>query len=115
VFLGLAVVAAVIMRFTVFGRIIYALGGSRETSILAGIRVNLVVFVVYAASGALAAFAGVVTASQILAGSAGVGSTTALTSVAAAAAVRPGPVPGRHRRPAEVRQRLRAELTCATA
>jgi ribose transport system permease protein len=83
VFVGLALLAAVIMRFTVFGRIIYALGGSREASILAGIRVNVVVIVVYAASGALAAFAGVVTASQILAGSAGVGSTTALMSVAA--------------------------------
>ncbi|MGH3252467.1 MAG: ABC transporter permease [Trebonia sp.] len=83
VFVGLALLAAVIMRFTVFGRIIYALGGSREASILAGIRVNVAVIVVYAASGALAAFAGVVTASQILAGSAGVGSTTALMSVAA--------------------------------
>ena len=83
VFIALAVVAAVIMRFTVFGRIIYALGGSREASVLAGIRANLVITVVYAVSGLLAAFAGVVTASQILAGSAGVGSTTALTSVAA--------------------------------
>jgi ribose transport system permease protein len=83
IFIGLAIVAAVIMRFTVLGRIIYALGGSREASVLAGIRVNLVTVAVYAASGGLAAFAGVVTASQILAGSAGVGSTTALMSVAA--------------------------------
>jgi ribose transport system permease protein len=73
----------VIMRFTVFGRIIYAIGGSREASVLAGIRVNVATTAVYAISGALAAFAGVVTASQILSGSAGVGSTTALTSVAA--------------------------------
>ena len=83
IFIGLALVAAVIMRFTVFGRIIYAIGGSREASILAGIRADLVVTVVYAASGALAAFAGIVTASQILAGSAGVGTTDALMSVAA--------------------------------
>jgi ribose transport system permease protein len=83
IFVGLALIAAVIMRFTVFGRVIYALGGSREASVLAGIRVNAVVTVVYAVSGAMAAFAGVVTASQILAGSAGVGSTVALMSVAA--------------------------------
>jgi len=82
-FLALAIVAAVIMRFTVFGRIIYAIGGSREASVLAGIRVSVATTAVYAISGALAAFAGVVTASQILSGSAGVGSTTALTSVAA--------------------------------
>jgi ribose transport system permease protein len=83
IFIGLALLAAVIMRFTVLGRIIYALGGSREASVLAGIRVDLVTIVVYAVSAALAAFAGVVTASQILAGSAGVGSTDALMSVAA--------------------------------
>jgi ribose transport system permease protein len=83
IFIGLALLAALIMRFTVFGRIIYALGGSREASVLAGIRVDLVIIVVYAVSAALAAFAGVVTASQILAGSAGVGSTDALMSVAA--------------------------------
>jgi ribose transport system permease protein len=82
-FLGLAVIFAGLMRFTVFGRTIYAVGGSREASVLAGIRADVVTTAAYAISGALAALAGVITASQILAGSAAVGADTALMSVAA--------------------------------
>lgn len=83
VFVVLVILFALLMRFTVFGRLVYALGGSREASVLAGIRVDLVSTAAYAISGALAALAGVVTASQLLAGSAGVGQDTMLMSVAA--------------------------------
>lgn len=83
IFFGLTIVFAFAMRYTVFGRLIYAHGGSREASVLAGIRVDLISASVYTISGALAALAGVITASQILAGSAGVGSDTMLMSVAA--------------------------------
>lgn len=82
-FLLIALAFGLVMRFTVFGRAVYAVGGSREASVLAGIRTDLVATAVYGISGALAALAGVVTASQIFAGSAGVGSDTALMSVAA--------------------------------
>lgn len=82
-FLGLALIFAALMRFTVFGRTIYAIGGSREASVLAGLRADLVTTGAYAISGALAALGGVIIASQILAGSAAVGADTALMSVAA--------------------------------
>lgn len=72
----------VVLRFTVLGRMIYAIGGNREASRLAGIRVDLVTTVVYVISGGLAAFSGVVLAQQLLAGAPSVGATAALTSIA---------------------------------
>ncbi len=72
-----------VLRFTVFGRMLYAIGGNREASRLAGMRVDLVTIVVYMQCASLAAFAGVVVASQLLAGSATVGTEAALSSIAA--------------------------------
>jgi ribose transport system permease protein len=80
---AIALLAAGVLRFTVYGRSLYAIGGNREASRLAGIRVGLSAGSVYVISGVLAALAGIVISSQILEGSAGVGSDTALTSVAA--------------------------------
>lgn len=72
-----------VLNYTVFGRSIYAIGGNREASRLAGVRVDLITTAVYMICGALASFAGVIVASQLLAGSATLGSNSALTSIAA--------------------------------
>lgn len=82
-FVALAASAVVLLRFTLFGRMLYSVGGNREASRLAGIRVDLVTIVVYVLCAALSAFAGVVVASQLLAGSATVGGDAALSSIAA--------------------------------
>ena len=79
----LSLAAFLALRFTVFGRMLYAIGGNREASRLAGMRVDLVTILIYMQCAALAAFAGVVVASQLLAGSATVGADAALTSIAA--------------------------------
>ena len=81
--IGISILAFVVLRFTVFGRMIYAIGGNREASRLAGIRVDLVTTSVYAISGGLGCFAGVMLAQQLLAGAPTVGATAALTSIAA--------------------------------
>jgi ribose transport system permease protein len=83
VWLAITLLVFVVLRFTVFGRMVYAIGGNREASRLAGIRVDLITTLVYVISGALAAFAGVVLAQQLLAGAPSVGATAALTSIAA--------------------------------
>ena len=83
VWIGVTVIVFLVLRFTVLGRMIYAIGGNREASRLAGIRVDFVTTLVYVISGALAAFSGVVLAQQLLAGAPTVGSTAALTSIAA--------------------------------
>jgi ribose transport system permease protein len=79
----ISIVAFVVLRYTVYGRMIYAIGGNREASRLAGIRVDLVTTSVYAISGALGTFSGVMLAEQLLAGAPTVGATAALTSIAA--------------------------------
>jgi len=79
----ISIIAFVVLRFTVFGRMIYAIGGNREASRLAGIRVDLVTTSVYVISGGLGTFAGVMLAEQLLAGAPTVGATAALTSIAA--------------------------------
>lgn len=82
--LGLLSVASfLLLRYTVFGRSVYAIGGNREASRLAGMRVDLTIIAVYMICGALAAFAGIIVASELLAGSATLGSDSALTSIAA--------------------------------
>jgi ribose transport system permease protein len=80
---GLAIIAVLVLRYTVFGLAVYAIGGNREAARLAGIRVDLISTVVYMISGALGAFAGEVVTSQLLAGTATVGGTAALSSIAA--------------------------------
>lgn len=84
IFLAACVVIFVVLRYTVFGRSLYALGGNKEAARLAGLRIYLVETSVYAASGALAALAGAILASQVLTGSGTEGADIALNSVAAA-------------------------------
>ncbi len=79
----LSAVAFALLRYTVFGRMLYAIGGNRDASRLAGLRVDLMTVLVYVLCSMLAAFAGVVVSSQLLAGSATVGADTALSSIAA--------------------------------
>jgi len=83
IFIALALASGFMLKFSMFGRMLYAVGGNREASHLAGIRVDLVAILVYILCAALAAFAGVVVASQLLAGSATVGADAALSSIAA--------------------------------
>ncbi|MCP1854544.1 MULTISPECIES: ABC transporter permease [unclassified Bradyrhizobium] len=82
-FVALALAGTFLLNFTVYGRMLYAVGGNSEASRLAGIRVDLVTISVYVLCGSLSAFAGVVVASQLLAGSATVGSDVALSSITA--------------------------------
>jgi ribose transport system permease protein len=83
IFLVLVLVALLIERLTVLGRVIYAIGGNREAARLAGLQVRLVPFCLYVASGTSAGLAAVVVTSQLAAASAQVGSTYLLTVVTA--------------------------------
>jgi len=78
-----SVIAFAMLRYTVFGRMLYAIGGNRDASRLAGLRVDLLTVLVYMLCSMMAAFAGVVVSSQLLAGSATVGADAALSSIAA--------------------------------
>lgn len=83
VLLIVSLVGMLVLRFTVYGRSIYTLGGNREAARLAGLRVDLLTISVYVICAALASLAGIIVASQLLAGSATLGTNSALTSIAA--------------------------------
>jgi putative xylitol transport system permease protein len=57
--LALFLFAWVVMRFTVYGRAMYAIGGNAEASSLAGLAVNRYRFIAYLLSGFSAGIAGV--------------------------------------------------------
>jgi ribose transport system permease protein len=80
---ALAVVVFIVLRYTTYGRMLYSVGGNREATRLAGVRVNAITISVYVVSGALASFAGVMLAQQLLAGAPSVGTTMGLQSITA--------------------------------
>ncbi len=54
---GLSLVTFVVLRYSVFGRMLYSMGGNREAARLAGLRTDLITVTVYVISGGFAAFA----------------------------------------------------------
>lgn len=73
-----------VLRYTVFGRFVFAVGGNRTAAYLAGVQVRRVQSLVYVASGVAAALAGLVIASQLIAGSPQAANTLELSAVTAA-------------------------------
>jgi len=67
-FVAVVVVTAFILRRTVFGRYIYAIGSNPESARLAGVPVTRVLVAVYAIAGLLAAVGGVLLTSRLNAG-----------------------------------------------
>jgi ribose transport system permease protein len=81
---GLLYVAAhLVLTRTAFGRYVYAVGGNAEAARLAGVRVSVVIVLVFAVSGLLAGLGGVVMASQLKSGSPTYGQTYELYVIAA--------------------------------
>ena len=66
--LGLAVLMAVVLRSTVFGRYVFAIGSNEDTARLCGIRVNFNKVVIYALAGAFFGLAGVMQFSRLTQG-----------------------------------------------
>jgi ribose transport system permease protein len=85
VFMLLAFVAVwAVLRYTVFGRFVFAVGGNPKAAFLSGVRVGRVRSVVYVASGLAAGLAGLVIASQLIAGSPQAAQGLELSAVTAA-------------------------------
>jgi ribose/xylose/arabinose/galactoside ABC-type transport system permease subunit len=78
------VLAWVLLTRTRVGLYLYAIGGSRETSTLAGVRVARYEILAYTLCGAMAGLAGLMLASRVQVGQAGIGQGFELLSIAAA-------------------------------
>lgn len=83
VFFIIVIMAMVMLRYNVFGRLIIAIGSNEEASRLSGIKVNKYKFLVYAISGALAATAAIIVASRTNLGSPNMGMAWELDAIAA--------------------------------
>lgn len=70
----IALVISFILRKTVFGRVLYAIGGNEEICVSAGIKVERYLIAVYTVSGLLAGIAGIILAAWLNMGTALVGS-----------------------------------------
>src|ERR671934_1411964 len=82
-FVAVVVVAAFVLRRTVFGRYVYAVGSNPESARLAGVPVTRVLVSVYAISGLLAAVGGVLFTSRLNAGIPTAGTGYELKAIAA--------------------------------
>ena len=68
ILIGVAVIAHFVLRYTVFGRSVYAMGGNPVAARLAGINLTRMKFMMYSASGALAGLAGVIVTARTSSG-----------------------------------------------
>ncbi len=73
----------IVVRFTAFGRHLYAIGGNEEAARLSGIRVGSVKTAAYALSGLMAGLAGICNASRMTLGDPEAGFTYELDAIAA--------------------------------
>jgi ribose transport system permease protein len=81
--LGAGLIGWYILRYTAFGRSIYAVGGNREAARVSGINIDRTKLLVYAFSGLMAAIAGVVLAGRLNSANALMAEEENLRSIAA--------------------------------
>lgn len=72
-----------VLKYTYFGRDVYAVGGNSEAARLAGVNVSRTIIIVYAIAGAAAAFGGVIQVARLGAASPLVGETIMFDAAAA--------------------------------
>jgi len=65
IFLGLFLIALVILQYSGFGRLIYVIGNSKDVARYSGVRVPKVKFLLYIASGLISALAGLLLAARL--------------------------------------------------
>jgi len=83
-FIVIAIVFGAIMRWTSFGRQLYAIGGNAEAARLSGLPVRRNVLIAYSLSGLLAGIAGLMLAAQLAEGNSLLGGGLELDAIAAA-------------------------------
>ncbi|MFJ5962136.1 ABC transporter permease [Pseudarthrobacter oxydans] len=82
IFAVVAGAAAFVLRYTSFGRAVYAVGDNREAARLSGIRVKRTLFIVYVIAGLLAALTGIIYVSRLTVGEPTAGMSLELDAIA---------------------------------
>ncbi len=78
------IICSVVLKKTIFGRYVYAVGGNEQASWASGISVNQVKIAVYSLCGLLAGLAGILLTSRITTGQPNAGASFELDAIAAA-------------------------------
>ncbi len=77
------IIAYIVLRYTPFGRHVYAVGGNPEASRLSGIKVNFIIFMIYTISGLTSAIAGLILTSRLMSGQPNAGVAFEMDAIAA--------------------------------
>ncbi|MFV0426609.1 MAG: ABC transporter permease [Beutenbergiaceae bacterium] len=80
----LFLIAGLVLRYTTWGRALYAIGGNADAARAAGIRVDFVLITAFIAASALAAFAGLMLAGRLASVTSGMGENMIFSALAAA-------------------------------
>lgn len=83
IFLVIAAIFHVVLRYTRFGKYTYAIGANRHAAVVSGINVTRHLIFVYAIAGLLSGIAGTVTAARAISGQSGMGVMYELDAIAA--------------------------------
>jgi inositol transport system permease protein len=83
IFLVLAAIFHVVLRYTRFGKFTYAIGANRQAAIVSGINVNRHLIWIYMIAGVLSGIAGTVTSARAISGQSGMGVMYELDAIAA--------------------------------
>lgn len=83
IWIGLTIIAYIVLKYTTFGRKLYAIGGNPESARLSGIPVEKYITVTFIISGITAALAGVLMASWLTVGQPTAGQALELDAIAA--------------------------------
>ena len=84
IFLVVAVIFHIALRYTKYGKYTYAIGGNMQAARISGINVKKHLIIVYSIAGLLAGLAGVVASARAAPGPAGMGMSYELDAIAAA-------------------------------
>ncbi len=84
IFLLVAAIFHVALRYTRYGKYTYAIGGNIQAARVSGINVNRHLMIVYTIAGALSGLAGIIMAARATSGQAGMGMSYELDAIAAA-------------------------------
>ncbi len=83
IFLAMALIFHIVLRYTRFGKFTYAIGANRQAALVSGINVNRHLIWIYTIAGLLAGIAGTVTAARAISGQSGMGVMYELDAIAA--------------------------------
>lgn len=77
------IILGIILAYTLYGKSLYAVGGNKEASHLAGLKTNRLILSTYVISGLCASISGIILSSRLAQGQANVGASITLDVIAA--------------------------------